>query len=266
MTAMLNEEELQNRLQKAADAIASARHLTAFTGAGISVESGIPPFRGPGGVWEKYDPDILDLDVFIRHPDRSWPAIRALFTSFLGTGGRSAAQPNKAHQVLAQWEKDGRLKCTITQNIDGLHAAAGCHELVEYHGHCRTLTCLSCEKRFPLVETLPPPPAIPTCPVCGGLLKPDFIFFGEGIPYEAMERGEREARLTDCMVLVGTSGVVHPAAGIPPAAKYHGATLIEINPRPSPFTEQGLTDIFLPLGAVDAFTRLEPMVRAAAES
>lgn len=253
-------EVLEARIHRAAEAIAAAKHLTSFTGAGISVESGIPPFRGTGGVWEKYDPDILDLDVFVRHPERSWPAIRALFTSFLGTGERPAAKPNKAHQVLAAWEAAGRLKCTITQNIDGLHAAAGSRELVEYHGHCRTLSCLSCSRTYPLVETMPPPPAIPHCPSCGGLLKPDFVFFGEGIPYEAMERGEREARATDCMVLVGTSGVVHPAAGLPPAAHYHGATIIEINPEPTPYLLQGITDIFLPMGAVAAFTELERLV------
>jgi len=254
-------EDLPARIEAAARAISAARHLTAFTGAGISVESGIPPFRGPGGVWESYDPDILDLDVFVRRPQDSWPAIRALFTSFLGTGERPAAKPNLAHETLARWEAEGRLFCTITQNIDGLHAAAGSRELVEYHGHCRTLTCLSCERNFPLIETLPPAPAIPKCPVCGGLLKPDFIFFGEGIPYEAMARADREAVATDCMVLVCTSGVVYPAAAVPPAAKRHGATIIEINPEPTPYTLQGVADIFLPLGAGEAFSKLAPLVR-----
>lgn len=254
-------QELDALLRQAADLIAGACHLTAFTGAGISVESGIPPFRGPGGVWEKYDPDILDLDVFIHHPERSWPAIRALFTSFLGTGDRPAAEPNLAHRTLARWEAAGRLKCTITQNIDGLHAAAGSHELVEYHGHCRTLTCLACGKRYPLVETLPPPPTIPLCPACHGLLKPDFIFFGEGIPVEAMMRGEREARATDCMILVGTSGVVYPAAGLPPLARSHGAAIIEINPVPTPYLRQGVTTLFIPMGAVDAFKALGERVK-----
>lgn len=258
--AKIPDDELQARLAAAARAISAARHLTAFTGAGISVESGIPPFRGPGGVWESYDPDILDLDVFTRRPQDSWPAIRTLFTAFLGTGGRPAAQPNLAHRTLARWEAEGRLACTVTQNIDGLHAAAGSTELVEYHGHCRTLTCLACSRTFPLHEALPPEPALPVCPLCGGLLKPDFIFFGENIPLAAMERADREAAATDCMVLVGTSGVVYPAAAVPPAARRHGATIIEINPGPTAYTQHGVTDIFLPLGAVEAFEKLAPLV------
>jgi len=244
-------------LRRAADAIARARHLTAFSGAGISVESGIPPFRGPGGVWEKYDPEILDLDFFTAHPEPSWAAIHALFTSFLGTADRPPVAPNAAHRVLAKWEAEGRLHCTVTQNIDGLHAAAGSRKLVEYHGHCRTMTCLSCGARVPL-DPAAAAAGVPRCG-CGGVFKPDFVFFGEGIPAEAAREAEKAARLTDCMVLVGTSGAVYPAAAIPPAAKARGATIVEVNPEPTPYTER-ITDIFLPMKAAEAFTRLDALV------
>ena len=251
--------DIEERIRDAARAIAGARWLTAFSGAGISVESGIPPFRGENGVWEKYDPEILDLDFFRAHPERSWPAIREMFTSFLGTEGRTPVRPNRAHEVMAQWEKEGLLQCVITQNIDGLHAAAGNRKLVEFHGHCRTMTCLDCGRQIPLNgETVRD--AVPRCS-CGGLFKPDFVFFGEGIPPHAMEEAERAAARTDCMVLVGTSGVVYPAAAMPVLAKRNGATIIEVNPVPSDYTGR-ITDIFLPMKAGEAFARLAEAVAA----
>jgi NAD-dependent deacetylase len=249
-------------LRRAAEAIAGAGWLTAFSGAGISVESGIPPFRGANGVWEKYDPQILDLDYFAAHPERSWPAIREMFTAFLGTDGRTPVKPNRAHEVLARWEREGRLQCTITQNIDGLHAAAGSRKLVEFHGHCRTMTCLDCGRQLPLREETVRD-TVPRC-TCGGLFKPDFVFFGEGIPSHAMEEAEKAAARTDCMVLVGTSGVVYPAAAMPVLAKRNGATIVEINPEPSDYTAR-ITDIFLPMKAGEAFARLEELVAELAD-
>lgn len=248
-------DAIDTALDKAAVAICAARHLTAFSGAGISVESGIPPFRGPGGIWNKYDPSILDLDLFMRHPERSWPAIREMFTCFLGADGRPPAQPNAAHRTLAEWEAAGRLQTTITQNIDGLHAAAGSRNLVEYHGHCRSLTCLDCGRELPLnAETTRA--EIPRC-ACGGLLKPDFIFFGEDIPLAAAEAAETAAQQTDCMILVGTSGVVYPAAAVPVRAKRNGAAIVEVNPEPTDYTGR-IVDVFLPLKAGEAFSRLKP--------
>ena len=244
-------------LRKAAEKIRGAKRLTAFSGAGISVESGIPPFRGEGGVWNRHDPAILDLEFFMRHPERSWPAIREMFTSFLGTDGRVPAAPNAAHRVLAKWEAAGRLRRLITQNIDGLHAAAGSRNLTEYHGHCRSLTCLRCGRGVPLnAETIRA--AVPRC-ACGGLLKPDFVFFGEDIPPQAAADAEAAAAQTDCMVLIGTSGVVHPAAALPVRAKRGGATIIEVNPEPSDYTDS-IVDLFLPMKAAAAFERLDILV------
>lgn len=252
-------KEAEDVLHAAADRIRAAKYLTAFCGAGISVESGIPPFRGEGGIWNKYDPSILDLDRFMRNPERSWPVIKEMFTCFLGSDGCPPVQPNAAHRVLAKWETEGRLKTVITQNIDGLHAAAGSRSVVEFHGHCRSLTCLQCGRQLPLnAETTRAP--VPRCP-CGGLLKPDFVFFGEGIPPEALADADEAARRTDCMILIGTSGVVYPAAAVPVLAKRCGATIIEVNPEPSDYTAR-LTDLFLPLKAGAALTRLEALVGA----
>ena len=249
----------ENSFRDAAERIRAAKYLTAFCGAGISVESGIPPFRGEGGIWNKYDPAILDLDRFMRNPERSWPVIKEMFTCFLGSDGRPPVQPNAAHRVLAKWEAEGRLKTVITQNIDGLHAAAGSRNLVEFHGHCRSLTCLQCGRQLPLnAETTRAP--VPRCP-CGGLLKPDFVFFGEGIPPAALADSDDAARRTDCMILIGTSGVVYPAAAVPVLAKRCGAVLIEVNPEPSDYTAR-LTDLFLPLKAGAALTRLEALLGA----
>jgi NAD-dependent deacetylase len=250
-------EMMEQVLLQAAERIRAAKYLTAFSGAGISVESGIPPFRGPGGIWNKYDPAILDLDVFIRQPERAWPAIKEMFLGFLSTEGEGGVQPNAAHNVLAKWEAAGRLKAVITQNIDGLHVAAGSRDVVEYHGHCRSLVCLDCGARLPLNEETTQAP-VPRCS-CGGLLKPDFVFFGEGIPPEAMAAAERAARRTDCMILVGTSGVVYPAAALPMLAKQNGATIIEVNPGRSDYTAS-IVDIFIPLKAGEAFERLEQLV------
>ena len=254
---MTTRTTLDELLARAAKAIREAKWLTAFSGAGISVESGIPPFRGPGGVWEKYDPEVLDLGFFVEHPQASWAAIHALFTSFLGDGTRPPVAPNAAHRVLAKWEAQGRLQCTVTQNIDGLHAAAGSKKLVEYHGHCRTMTCLNCGRRVPLDATTAAAP-VPRCP-CGGVYKPDFVFFGEDIPEDAALTASRAAAKTDCMVLVGTSGVVYPAAAIPPAAHARGAFIIEVNPEPTAYTDR-VTDLFLPMKAGEAFTALDRLV------
>lgn len=254
MTATLAEN-----LARAAEAIGTARFGVGFTGAGISVESGIPPFRGEGGVWNRYDPSILDLDTFMRSPERSWPAIKEMFTAFLGTGDRTPVEPNAAHRVLAKWEAEGRIKTVITQNIDGLHEAAGSRNLVEFHGHCRSLVCLSCGRRLPLnAETTAAD--VPKCP-CGGLLKPDFVFFGEGIPPEALADSDEASRRTDCMVLVGTSGVVYPAASLPFLAKRNGAFVVEINPEPTSYTD-AVVDVFLPLKAGEAMERLDELVSA----
>jgi NAD-dependent deacetylase len=231
-------------IREAAALIRSSRYFAAFTGAGISVESGIPAFRGEGGLWGKYDPCTLELDYFLTHPDTAWPVIREIFYDHFGK-----ARPNRAHEVLAAWEARGLLKTLITQNIDNLHHDAGSRNVVEFHGNSRTLACLSCGDRRPaepgIMELLPP-----RCS-CGGLYKPDFIFFGEGIPPKALERAAAASRETDLMIVIGSTGEVYPAAMVPREAKENGARIIEVNPRPSDFTDS-ITDVFVAMKASEA--------------
>jgi len=223
-------------LAQAARLLGSATHATAFTGAGISVESGIPPFRGPGGLWSRVDPEFIEIGHFRARPLESWQRIRELFYDFFG-----AARPNAAHMGLAALEAAGRLKAVITQNIDGLHQEAGSRDVIEFHGNSRWLVCLECQRRVAalpgLLRELPP-----HCS-CGGLLKPDFIFFGEGIPEKALQRSYQEASQADLFLLIGSSGEVQPACQIPPLAKARGAKLIEINLHESNFTP--IADVFL---------------------
>lgn len=213
-----------------------ARHAVAFSGAGISVESGIPPFRGPAGLWSRIDPGFIEIDYFLARPGESWRRIKEIFYDSFGQ-----ARPNAAHCGIAELERAGRLKAVITQNIDNLHQEAGSREVIEFHGNSRWLLCLECGKREQarperLVE-LPP-----RCS-CGGLLKPDFIFFGEGIPEKALQRSYQEASQADLFLVVGSSGEVQPACQIPLLAKNRGARLVEINPQPSNFT--AIADVFL---------------------
>jgi NAD-dependent deacetylase len=246
--------DLQGRVIEAASLIRSARYLTAFTGAGISVESGIPPFRGPGGLWGKYDPRTLEIDYFLSSPARAWPVIKEIFYDNFGK-----AKPNKAHQVLARLEARGLLHVLITQNIDNLHYIAGSRNIAEFHGNSRKLLCLTCGKKVDaqpeIMQVLPP-----TCP-CGGVYKPDFIFFGEGIPSEAYARSQEAAGMSDVMLVVGSTGEVYPAAQVPRWAKEAGATIIEVNPGSSAFTES-ITDIHIPLGAGEAFELIEKEIHS----
>ena len=257
--------DAREAVHAAAVLVRAARYLTAFTGAGISVESGIPPFRGPGGLWGKYDPHTLELDYFLADPARAWPVIREIFYDNFGR-----ARPNKAHEVLAAWERDGwprgtaadgrgRLQVLITQNIDNLHYTAGSRNVAEFHGNSRLLVCLSCgtrvEAHADLLKDLPP-----RCS-CGGVFKPDFIFFGEGIPAAAHAKSQEAAGRTDVMLVVGSTGEVYPAALVPRRASDAGAKIIEINPEPSEFTGS-ITDIHIPLKAGEAFGLLEEELRA----
>ncbi|MEJ2641395.1 MAG: NAD-dependent deacylase [Desulfosarcinaceae bacterium] len=236
---------MQTSIDAAARVLDEANMTVALTGAGISVESGIPPFRGKGGLWEKFDPMIFaHIDAFRRDPDTVW---NLLLKSLGETLAR--ARPNKAHRGLAELERRGCLQAVITQNVDGLHQMAGSREVIEFHGSMARHRCLSCDQGVPAdaidLTRLPPRCA------CGGVLRPDIVFFGEVIPFDALQNSERFARMCDAMLVVGTSATVEPAAGIPRIAKRHGACVIEINPEPTPLTRT-ISDISLmgPAGAM----------------
>ncbi|NLJ47543.1 MAG: NAD-dependent protein deacylase [Treponema sp.] len=245
--------EASRAVLQAARELAGSKSLIAFTGAGISVESGIPPFRGEGGIWTRYDPETLELGRFLRDPAAAWPAIREIFYEYT-----SKAEPNDAHRVLARWEAEGRLAFLITQNIDGLHEAAGSRALAEFHGSCRHLVCLACGARVEaepaLLADLPP-----RCR-CGGIYKPGFVFFGEGIPREAYEASFAAAEAADACLVIGSTGEVYPAAEIPRIVKRRGGLVVEIDPEPTGFTES-VTDIFIRAGASEAMRKLDAAVR-----
>ncbi len=240
---------MDSSFRQAADLLKQSNYTTAFTGAGISVESGIPPFRGATGLWSKYDPVVLDIGYFHSNPLESWRVIKEIFYDFFGK-----AKPNRAHKVLALMEQKGLLKNIITQNIDNLHQEAGSREVYEFHGNSRELVCTKCGKKFVMqdidFEKLPV-----TCDVCGGLVKPDFIFFGEGIPQEAYSKSLEAAEKADVFLVIGTTGEIMPASQIPVVAKNNGAKIIEINIEPSNYTFQ-ITDLFLKGKATEIMERL----------
>ena len=229
---------IMNEIESAADVIRQSSYTVAFTGAGISAESGIPPFRGENGIWNRYDPKVLDIDYFYANPNESWLAIREIFYDFFGK-----AKPNPAHLALAQLEAAGFLNCVITQNIDNLHREAGSKRIFEFHGNSHKLVCTGCDAHYTIgdvnLEKLPP-----LCAKCGSLLKPDFVFFGEGIPEQAYAGSVEASEKAKVMVVVGTTGEVYPAAAMVSVAKSHGAKIIEINLEPSAFTDR-YTDIFI---------------------
>jgi NAD-dependent deacetylase len=240
---------MSNKYQEAAQIIKNARHVTAFTGAGISVESNIPPFRGENGLWNKVDPIFIDIRYFRANPHESWRLIKEIFYDFFGE-----AKPNAAHHGIAELEEQGYVKATITQNIDNLHQDAGSVEVYEYHGNSRDLICLSCGQKTPAshvdLNLLPP-----LCSRCGEILKPDFIFFGEAIPEPAMSLSFQEAEQADAFLVIGTTGEIMPAAQLPRIAKTNGAKIIEINIAPSVYTHQ-ITDVFLQEKATTAMSKL----------
>jgi len=228
---------METLIKKASNLIANSKYLSAFTGAGISVESGIPPFRGENGLWTKYDPNLFDISFFTNNSQRSWKLLKKLFFDVF-----EKSNPNDAHIALAHLEKIGLLKIVITQNIDSLHYKAGSKNIAEYHGNSRNLICLRCKKLYEvnkdILKSIPP-----KCE-CGGLLKPDFVFFGEDIPREALIKSQATISKTDIMIVIGTTGEVYPASLIPRAAKVNGSKIIEVNTKPSSYTND-ITDIFL---------------------
>jgi NAD-dependent deacetylase len=226
-------------IDNAIEIIRQAQHLIAFCGAGISVESGIPPFRGKGGLWNKYDPGCLELYTYLYNPQSVWGMIKEIFYDFFGE-----AQPNPAHNALAELEKMGRLKCIITQNIDNLHQAAGSREVIEFHGNSHSFICQKCGVRFALKDMILDN-SPPHCTVCYGLLKPDFVFFGEAIPAKAHARAFEEAELADVVLVIGTTGEIMPACMIPRLAWQRGAKIIAINPGYSAY-RNNITHIHIP--------------------
>ena len=217
-------------LEKAAELLSQARRGLAFTGAGVSVESGITHFRGEGGLWTLFDPyRVASIERFREDPTDYW-------TYSLKHRPRQA-DPNPAHHALVTLERAGHIRAVVTQNTDGLHQRAGSSEVIELHGASHTVVCLDCKSRFPRAEIdrLNQEECPPHCPACGGrFLKPTVVFFGESLPVAALYRAQALALGSDLVLVVGSSLQVYPAAGIPRLARQHGAELCIINAEPTP--------------------------------
>lgn len=220
-------------VERAAELLSTAHHGLAVTGAGVSAESGIPTFRGEGGLWTKYDPvKVSSIDTFLADPEAYWRVSKERGSVAL------AARPNAGHAALADLEAKGRLAGIVTQNTDGLHQAAGSRCVIELHGSGRQVECLECRRREPRADVqerldveMPP-----RCKSCGSkLLKPTVVLFGEAMPVAAVQAAYELAERSDVVLIVGSSLVVYPAADVPLAALRAGARMIVVNAEPTPF-------------------------------
>jgi NAD-dependent deacetylase len=220
-------------IERAADLLARARRGVALTGAGVSAESGIPTFRGEGGLWTKYDPvKVSSIDSFLADPESYWRVSKDRGRVAL------AARPNPGHIALAELEVAGHLVAIVTQNTDGLHQDSGATNVIELHGSGRNVQCLDCggietrrQVQVRLSVEMPP-----RCPSCGGrLLKPTVVLFGEPMPVDAVQSAYALAAQADVMLVVGTSLAVYPAAEVPLVAVRAGASMVVVNAEPTPF-------------------------------
>ena len=235
--------------KQAAEYILKSTRTAVFTGAGISVESGIPPFRGENGLWSRYNPEFLDISFFRKNNLESWKLIKEVFYDYFGK-----AEPNSAHFALARLESENLIHSIITQNIDNLHQRAGSKNVIEYHGTSHNLICTGCNTIFTVeekyLEKLPP-----FCDLCGSVLKPDFVFFGEPIPLSASKMAIEEAEICDLFIIIGTTGEIMPASMVPYHAKENNMKIIEINISPSNYTNS-ITDLYLEGKATEVMEKI----------
>lgn len=239
-------------IREVAKILVDSTYAIAFTGAGVSTESGIPDFRGPSGIWTK-NPEAERrayevFNMFLTNPKEYWHYV-IKGPSLLGN--LENVRPNPAHYALAELERMGILKCIITQNVDNLHQRAGSSKVIEFHGNAFKLRCLSCGERYQRekfdIKRMLEEGEIPRCEICGYPLKSDVVYFGEPIPQDVYAQSLREAEKCDVMLVAGTSAVVYPAAQIPRIAKFKAspAIVIEVNAEPTPLTKEGVTDYFI---------------------
>lgn len=214
-------------IQAGKEILAGAKKISALTGAGISVDSGIPDFRSEGGLWERYDPhEYATYESFLKDPSKFWTMGKELAEVLI------KAEPNAAHIALAKLEEEGGLIGVITQNIDNLHQRAGNSRVVEIHGNYLRAFCMSCKKEYigeDIHRRVAEGEVPPLCDDCGGILKSEAILFGEPLPENAMAEAFSICRETDVMLVVGTSLTIYPAAYLPQLAKNSGAKIILIN-------------------------------------
>jgi len=231
--------DLDALADKVADLIIEAKKVVAFTGAGISTESGIPDFRSPGGIWDRFDPDDFTYQKFVRDPEarrKQWQMLRE-------GGLTTKAKPNPAHYAIAELDRLGKLDCIITQNVDNLHQKAGvpASKVFELHGNMQWAVCLSCGRRYPFEQVktrLDEGEKIPDCEMCHGILKPNAVFFGEPLPREVLEEATLRSSNCDLFIVIGSTLVVYPAAYMPMYAVNSRAKLVIINLSSTSMDEQ----------------------------
>ncbi len=253
---------MDDLIERTVELVVEAGSVVVFTGAGVSTESGIPDFRGPGGLWTRYDPDDFSYESFMRSHDgrrRYWTVGRELYAAV------RSAQPNAAHRAIAALDRLGLLDCVITQNIDDLHQRAGTppEKVIELHGNATRVRCLGCgapSTREEAQERIERGESVPDCRVCGGILKPHTVLFGEPMPARETRLAEERARTARCFIVVGSSLVVYPAAYMPLYAKEAGARLGIINLTPTHLDH--LADVVVPGKAAEAMARVVDAVRA----
>jgi NAD-dependent deacetylase len=246
-------------IEQVADWLRGAQQAVVFTGAGISTESGIPDFRSPGGVWARFQP--VYYNEFLASADARFEYWRQKAEA---AGDFVRAQPNCGHHAIARWELAGRVAAVITQNIDGLHQDAGSRKVLELHGTARCVACIDCGARFeplPLLEQFRTKQAVPPCSACGGRLKSATISFGQSLPTEVLEESVELAQTSDLFLAIGSSLVVHPAAGLPILARKSGARLVIINRDPTDQDETADVVLHEPIGAT--LTAIDEALRAA---
>jgi NAD-dependent deacetylase len=233
--------ELSPRLRAA---LVSARRVVAFTGAGISAESGVPTFRSPNGIWAKFKPEELaSMDGFLRNPDLVWEWYEGRKSLM------AAVEPNAGHRALVRMEAFFAAFAIVTQNIDNLHARAGSSTVLELHGNIERNYCIRC-RRFASPKELASGGGVPRCVSCGGMIRPDVVWFGEMLPQTIWDDAVEATRRCDVFLSIGTSAVVYPAASLPELALESGATVVEVNPEPTPLTGRAQEFLQGPAGEI----------------
>ncbi len=233
----MNEKDLDSLAAKIAELIVQSERVVVFSGAGISTESGIPDFRSPGGIWERFEPEDFTYQKFVGDAEarrKQWRLFRQLSLT---------AEPNPAHFAVAELCRLGRLDCVITQNVDNLHQRAGApgDKVFELHGNMQWSICLGCHQRFPVEQImgrLDKGEEVPDCEICHGVLKPDVVLFGEPLPEKVFREAVKHASRCDLFIVIGSALVIYPAANIPEYALDAGAKLVIINLSPTPLDEK----------------------------
>ncbi len=248
------------KITAAAEMILKSKRLVVFTGAGISTESGIPDFRGPGGIWTRFDPDDFTIQKFLASIETRRKQWKILIEGDLF----SDVIPNRAHYAIAELQEMGKLDCVITQNVDNLHQKAGNSpdRVFELHGSMQWIRCLGCGKRYTVEqvrEILQQGVEVPECGECHGILKPDVVFFGEMLPPDVLSAATTRSMHCDLFLVVGSSLVVHPASLMPAYATEAGARLIIVNMGETPYDSSA--DILIEGKAGEVMSNIVEKVR-----